>query len=915
MKTTRVVTGALLLMLSCSSLSVARAATWYVDFDGGSDQADGRSPEKAFQHCPGDAGAKGAALAATLAPGDTVVFKGGVLYRGSLTVKWPGQKDKPITYDGNSGTFGKGCAILDGSEPITGWRLCASAEECGGNPDFRKIYTAYVPTGVKGLAAFTAGLVQGEQLLYPAQYPKPKDPFYGDKLDTFLQLKDGMSEGGITDPRLEEIGGPALVGGYACVYVTKNDMQFVPIASYDASAKKIAFATKTAAPAGYYALTNSLSPKVFTRPGEYVFIDKPDGQGRHKVFVWPWDNKDLTREGVRYVARPLGVDMGQGNHYVTLRGFRVQNYQEAIRVRGADGVTIRDNEITRIRQTGFTNAINASRVNDLLFANNYAHHMPKMRTIVSHTGERVVYSGNTVFRGGRSPLVFYNIRFGRVVGNTISDCRGMHSNGISIYVDCRNILVARNDVRNSNIALTLQNAENIYVIDNVFVSGDAAVGLWGGTPHRNEVFLNNLFYGPSRNVYVNSREVFGCTFKNNIFGGFDGYRLDANNALSHNLYLRRRLELGEGEMVVEDASKIFLDANKGDLRPQPTGPAADMGTDVSALLPREQFPGYDFDVDFAGHKRVFGPRVDIGPYEAEYPPGALDKRPPIPTGRQARTAPAEPQFKRIAGAEPIIIPALKFTGEGGGKVQTMDANTVGPVDFVMGWDANGHWLEYAVDAPAAGDYTVRLRYTTSHDAPRQVTLNGGEVKGLESVVLKAIGGWKNFKEMALPAPVTLKAGRNTLRLTSLGGRGCNLNLVTLASPGAGAKNIVLSAGSFTGQGGGKVEVIPGPRHGLFFMWNDAGHWIEWTIEGAKAGKHELRIRYATLASAGRQVTLNGEVVKGIEEFLFTTTDGWRRCEEASMPVPLILKAGRNVIRLTSLGGSLNLDELRLIPIE
>ena len=53
------------------------------------------------------------------------------------------------------------------------------------------------------------------------------------------------------------------------------------------------------------------------------------------------------------------------------------------------------------------------------------------------------------------------------------------------------------------------------------------------------------------------------------------------------------------------------------------------------------------------------------------------------------------------------------------------------------------------------------------------------------------------------------------------------------------------------------------------------------VSAAKAGKYELRLRYATLASAGRQVSLNGETVKGLEEFLFTSTDGWRRCEEVS----------------------------------
>lgn len=903
---------ALVLVVACAICPAAEAATYYVDFQDGSDAASGTSPRAAFTHCPGDEAAEGTAAGTALAPGDTVLFKGGVHYRGHLAMKWSGAKGKPITYDGNTaGTFGRGPAIIDGADPVTGWRRCASARDCGGNPNYRNIWTATVPTGVKGLAAFTAGLMQSELMLYPAQYPSPDDPFYGDKLNRFLKLGTGMRTTSITDPRLEEIGGPKLVGGYACVFVVNNDMHFVPIAGYDAASKTITFGRKTRQPAGYYAVANSLSPKVFDRAGEYVFVDKPDADGRHRVYLWPWGDKDPNKTGIGYVARTLGVNMGTGNHHVTLRGFRIQDFQEALRVRGANGVVIRDNVITRIRQTGFANACNASRVNDFTFADNYAHEMPKMRTMVTHTGQRVAYSGNRVHRGGRSPLVFYNIKVGRIVGNHITDCRGMHSNAISIYVGCRDILVARNEVHNSNIALTLQNAERISVVGNLFTGSGSLIGLWPGTPHRDHVFVGNLLYSPTRSVYVNSRDVERCTFKNNILALFDGFTLDESNTLSHNLYLNRPERLAEGEFVVADESTVFVNAAKGDFHLVPTGPAVDMGTDIAALLPRATFPDFDFSTGFGGGSRVFGPGTDIGPYEAKYPAGALTGRKPIPTGRATAAA---PRFKRIKSRQHIVIPALEFAGQGGGQVTPIAEATCGFETIVRYWNPKGHWLEYTVDAPAAGDYTVGLRYTSQFDAPRQVIVNGRPARGYESVKLPATGGWKHFKDLTLPGKVTLRKGRNTIRLVSLGGRGCNLDRLTLAGPGG--PRIDVSAGRFTGQGGGKVEVVPSPRHGLFAMWNAEGHWLEWTVKTARAGRHELRIRYATLASSPRQVSLNGEVVKGLEAILLPRTNGWRRCEEVSLPGPLVLKEGRNVLRLTSLGGGgMNLDEIRLIPVE
>jgi hypothetical protein len=93
----------------------APTPTYYVDFAGGSDSADGRSPTTAWQHAPGDSAATAIAAGARLAAGDVVLFKGGVRYRGSIDVPSSGTATAPIVYDGNSaGSWGSGPAIIDG---------------------------------------------------------------------------------------------------------------------------------------------------------------------------------------------------------------------------------------------------------------------------------------------------------------------------------------------------------------------------------------------------------------------------------------------------------------------------------------------------------------------------------------------------------------------------------------------------------------------------------------------------------------------------------------------------------------------------------------------------------------------------------------------------------------------------------
>jgi hypothetical protein len=72
--------------------------TYYVDFTAGSDSNSGITTSNPWKHCPGDSNGAQNAGSATLAPGDTVVFKGGISYMGQITCAWSGSSGVPITY-------------------------------------------------------------------------------------------------------------------------------------------------------------------------------------------------------------------------------------------------------------------------------------------------------------------------------------------------------------------------------------------------------------------------------------------------------------------------------------------------------------------------------------------------------------------------------------------------------------------------------------------------------------------------------------------------------------------------------------------------------------------------------------------------------------------------------------------------
>mgnify|MGYP005840015307 CR=1 FL=1 len=172
-----------LLMLVSTSLAMARAAVYYVDFDSGADTHAGTTPDAPFQRAPGDPRAEANAAAVKLAPGDTVVLKGGVVYRGRINVTASGEEGRPITIDGNSaGAYGKGPAILDGSRSLTGWQRCASAAEARGNPNWREIFYADIPGPVNWQ---NVNLTTTEEMLSVAQQPKPSDPFFYNRIADF----------------------------------------------------------------------------------------------------------------------------------------------------------------------------------------------------------------------------------------------------------------------------------------------------------------------------------------------------------------------------------------------------------------------------------------------------------------------------------------------------------------------------------------------------------------------------------------------------------------------------------------------------------------------------------------------------------------------------------------------------------
>ena len=108
----------------------------YIDFGSGRDANDGASKATPWRHHPWDAAATGRAKACTGV--HTYVFKGGVHYRGELTVREGGRPGEPVVLTRDP-AWGEGDAVLCGSEEVTGWRQGADREDI---PEPAKVWHA-----------------------------------------------------------------------------------------------------------------------------------------------------------------------------------------------------------------------------------------------------------------------------------------------------------------------------------------------------------------------------------------------------------------------------------------------------------------------------------------------------------------------------------------------------------------------------------------------------------------------------------------------------------------------------------------------------------------------------------------------------------------------------------------------------
>jgi parallel beta-helix repeat protein len=587
-------------------------ATYFVDFETGSNTNNGLSITTPFKHAPGDSQATGAAKTTALVAGDVVRFKGGVVYRGTINVNASGAAGNPIIFDGNfDGSWGTGKAIIDGREALTGWTQ-ATSTEVDGNANWSNIYWTWVPAGTSILEA---GVFENGQRLFLAKNPNPTDTFWLDNIDDFADA-DSFTRTTITDAALLNQADPNYWSGPTQVIFRAGNNAFMmkPITGFNPSLDQISFADPGSNLYGEFAMANSF--RVLDMPGEYVIrTDRTDGAGNVKMYIMPLTS-GISGKTFEVAKRQNAFHLGQRSN-VTINGFIMQGtaYSSAgghintSTNSGSTGLTITNNIMRYggamgVRLHGSSNAVVSN--NEVYENRNRGIFASGSTAAGAPVVTNVTVSNNIVNKNGATGIGMYVATNSQITSNIVTNHNGHHANGITIYISSNNVMVRGNYVSGRYVAFTTQNSNNIAVAYNVLLTKDAySYASWAGTSNGLYTY-NNVMLGGYMTINSTSTNVVS---RNNIVAGSNV--VNKGGTASNNIYVALMPSQYQdpyggstGSIYQPDLNQIFVNPTAGDYHLKSTSPAIDAGVAIAGLT-------YDHD----GTSVPLGGAVDIGAFE------------------------------------------------------------------------------------------------------------------------------------------------------------------------------------------------------------------------------------------------------------------------------------------------------------
>jgi len=426
------------------------------------------------------------------------------------------------------------------------------------------------------------------------------DPFWFDDISSYETYKKGNADYStlVSSDYFTQSDPNYWDGSMILIWVIPNEVKFKNVTGYVPSENKIIFEQLDSNNPPYtthdgkFAMYNSI--KILDVPGEYFFDNNTE-----TIYLWPLNERNPNETEITASVKEIGISF-DGHDYNTIQGFLIQKYTGKSWAAGhcvfsngeSTGGIIRDNEMTRCTSAlSVSSTVSVRKGNNYLVENNYLHDNQRNRGIVVGGGHSNITRNNHIDRVGGTTIFYHTSHDGIIDHNYVENCTGVHGNGITLYgtyngPKINNCLVLNNQVYDSNIAFTTEDATNLYIIGNVFLhQNDESRAFAAWEIITDCVIINNVI---GRMWLRNGSS--NITVKNNIIHGFAA---DSNITRSHNIYTSREYNqnedhgwyLQEGESFIFDRESIFVDIENKNVRLRDNSPAIDSGTSIEDLLP------------------------------------------------------------------------------------------------------------------------------------------------------------------------------------------------------------------------------------------------------------------------------------------------------------------------------------------
>jgi hypothetical protein len=195
----------------------------------------------------------------------------------------------------------------------------------------------------------------------------------------------------------------------------------------------------------------------------------------------------------------------------------------------------------------------------------------------------------------------------------------------------------------------------------------------------------------------------------------------------------------------------------------------------------------------------------------------------------------------------------------------------------VGWQENGDWMDYPVNVPSAGVYTLKFRVATVNTGV-QFQLRKGDGTLVTTVTVPNTGWWQTWQTTAV-TNVLLPAGQQTLRIitTDAKGTGWNLNwweitnqTATITTKSTTAPQALLSSEQAA------VEVFPNPVTGQFLLKVDNEFAGQLTASIINVSGQSLKQFQLSKAKGSSQWNLSAAGIPNGTYILQVTMTGWNR---------------------------------------